>query len=87
VLSLTRTLVDSICEFEYCSGRISEVGFLIAFAERSDILKASGIHPTMMQVPSIYSLENMIILERYSPSLTKSLTEQTTFCTMMYRMI
>jgi len=46
--SLARTLVDSICELEYCSGWISEVGFLIACTGRSEILKASGIHPTMM---------------------------------------
>ena len=46
--TLGRTLVDSICEPEYRSGRISEVGFLTACTERSEILKASGIHPTMM---------------------------------------
>ncbi len=48
VNSLARTLVDSVCELDYRSGRISEVGFLTAFTERSEILKASGIHPTIM---------------------------------------
>jgi len=48
VLSLAGTLVDSICELDYRLGRLSEVVFLIACTERSEILKASGIHPTMM---------------------------------------
>ena len=51
VNSLARTLVDSVCELEYRSGRIIEVGFWTACTERSEILKAFAIYPTMMQVP------------------------------------